>query len=90
METYAKHSPMFNVKNIATPTLILHGQADERVPPEQGRELYVALKRRGVPTEMVTYPRTTHGPREPKFIADIGKRMIAWFNRYLGRTSKGE
>ena len=41
------------------------------------------MKRLGVPTEMITYPRTPHGPQEPKFIQDIGERMIAWFNRHV-------
>ncbi|HAL56511.1 MAG TPA: hypothetical protein DCP63_08555 [Bacteroidetes bacterium] len=86
METYMKHSAMFNVKKIATPTQILHGQQDARVPLSQGQELYIALKRRGVPVEMITYPRTPHGPQEPKFVQDIGERMISWFNKQLGRN----
>ena len=85
METYMKHSAMFHVKNVKTPTQVIHGEKDVRVPPTQGQELYIALKRLGVKTEMITYPRTPHGPREPKFIADIGKRIIGWFNASLGR-----
>lgn len=83
MDVYEKHSAMYQVKNVKTPTLILHGEKDERVPLSQGTELYVALKRLGVPTEMAIYPRTPHGPSEPKFIRDCGERMIAWFNKYL-------
>ena len=82
-EVYAKHSAMFNVKNVKTPSQIIHGERDPRVPPSQGFEFYVAMKRLGVPTEMITYPRTPHGPQEPKFIQDIGERMMAWFNRHL-------
>ncbi|MFN8357903.1 MAG: S9 family peptidase [Spirosomataceae bacterium] len=80
MESYEKHSAMFNIKNAKTPTQIIHGEADDRVPISQGRELYVALKRLGVKTEMIAYPRTPHGPQEPKFIEDIGQRIIQWFN----------
>lgn len=84
-EIYRKHSAMFNVKSVKTPTLVIHGEADPRVPVSQGYELYIALKRLGVTTEMVVYPRTPHGPQEPKFIQDIGERVLLWFNQYLGR-----
>ena len=74
---------MAAVKNVKTPTLVIHGENDLRVPISQGQELYRALKRLGVPTEMVVYPRTQHGPQEPKFIQDIGERVIKWFDKYL-------
>ena len=45
-EVYMKHSPMFAVKNVKTPTLVIHGERDLRVPISQGQELYAALKRR--------------------------------------------
>jgi dipeptidyl aminopeptidase/acylaminoacyl peptidase len=32
---------------------------------------------------MVVYPRTPHGPREPKFIVDIMKRHLAWVEKHL-------
>ena len=78
------HSPMWFVRNAKTPTLILHGEADARVPPAQGRELYLALKKRGVPVEMVTYAREPHGPAEPKHVKDIRARLLEWTDRYLG------
>jgi len=84
---YAAHSPIFNIKNAQTPTLVIHGMSDDRVPPEQGFQLYRALQRRGVPTEMVTYPRQPHGFREPKFIQDVGERVIAWFDEYLRKKA---
>ena len=64
---------------------VLHGEADVRVPISQGYELYNALKRQGVPTKMVVYPRTSHGPREPKFLLDIMQRQLEWVDRYLGK-----
>nr|WP_231780283.1 prolyl oligopeptidase family serine peptidase [Spirosoma sp. KNUC1025] len=82
---YADQSPMFNIKKAKTPTLIIHGQADTRVAPEQGYQLYRALQRLGVPTQMVTYPRQYHSFSEPKFIQNAGERSLDWFNRYLGR-----
>ena len=82
-DVYMKHSAMFNIKNAKTPTLIIHGERDLRVPLSQGQELYGALKRLGVKTKMVTYPRTPHGPQEPKFILDIGERTLSWFNENM-------
>jgi dipeptidyl aminopeptidase/acylaminoacyl peptidase len=82
-DVYLKHSAMAAVKNVKTPTLVIHGANDLRVPLSQGQELYTALKRLGVPAEMVIYPRTQHGPQEPKFVQDIGERIISWFDQYL-------
>ena len=87
-DVYMKHSAMFGVKNVKTPTLIIHGEKDLRVPISQGQELYGALKRLNVKTQMVTYPRTPHGPQEPKFIEDIGERVISWFNEYCKKQDE--
>ena len=81
---YIRMSPLAHIKDATTPHLILHGQADIRVPTSQGYEMYTALKRKGVPTEMVTYPRTPHGPQEPKFVLDIMQRHIDWVAKYIG------
>ena len=81
---YIKMSPLAHIQNATTPHLILHGQADIRVPTSQGSEMYTALKRKGVPAEMVTYPRTPHGPQEPKFVLDIMQRHIDWVAKYIG------
>ncbi len=83
MDVFMKHSAMFNIKNVKTPSQVIHGERDIRVPPSQGFEFYTAMKRLGVPTEMITYPRTPHGPQEPKFVQDIGERIIAWFNKEM-------
>jgi dipeptidyl aminopeptidase/acylaminoacyl peptidase len=82
---YQKHSPMSFVKGVTTPTLILHGEADVRVPISQGYELYNALKRQGVISKMVVYPRTPHGPKEPKFLLDIMQRNLDWVEKYVAQ-----
>jgi dipeptidyl aminopeptidase/acylaminoacyl peptidase len=81
---YMKHSAMFNIKNVSTPTMIQHGEADVRVPFGQGQELYNALKRQGVRVKMVAYPRQPHGLREPRLILDAARRNVEWFREYLG------
>ena len=82
---YREHSPMNYVQNVKTPSLVLHGERDLRVPISQGYEFYNALKRRGVKTKMVVYPRTPHGPREPKFLLDVAKRHLAWTLDHVGK-----
>ena len=82
-ELYARHSAMSFVDKVATPTLIQHGMEDRRVPISQGEELYTALRARGVATEMVKYPRTTHGFQEPRLIRDAMMRNLEWFDRYV-------
>lgn len=82
-ELYMTRSGLYHVKNVTTPTLFLHGEQDMRVPISQAFEYYHALKRRGVTTKMVTYPRTPHGPQEPKFTLDIMQRHLDWVEKYV-------
>jgi dipeptidyl aminopeptidase/acylaminoacyl peptidase len=84
MDLYQKHSPIFNVKNVTTPTMIQHGEADVRVPISQGYEFYNALKFKGVPTRMIVLPRQPHGPNEPKMQLQVMKANLEWFEKYLG------
>jgi dipeptidyl aminopeptidase/acylaminoacyl peptidase len=81
-EEYEKHSAIYQFKNVVTPTQVIHGANDLRVPFTQGQEYYEALKMKGVPTEMVVYPRTPHGPTEPKFLMDVSPRILTWFEKF--------
>jgi dipeptidyl aminopeptidase/acylaminoacyl peptidase len=83
MDRYQKHSPMFNVKGVTTPTMIQHGDADVRVPISQGYEFYNALKAQGVPTRMLVLPRQPHGPNEPKMQLAAMKANLEWFEKHL-------
>ena len=82
-ETYEKHSAIYHISNVTTPTQVIHGAQDLRVPFAQGQEFFNSLRRLGVDTEMVVYPRTPHGPTEPKFLMDVSERILVWFNKYL-------
>lgn len=90
LEPYRAHSPMFHVRGVKTPTLIQHGERDDRVPLSQGQELYNALKRQGCPTQMVVYPRTPHGIEEPRLLLDCMRRNLEWFEKHVpaGQPSK--
>jgi dipeptidyl aminopeptidase/acylaminoacyl peptidase len=80
---YDQHSAMSFLKNCKTPSLILHGEADERVPTSQGWEFYNGLRMLGVPAEMVTYPREHHAFRERAHQVDVLTRLLAWYDKYL-------
>lgn len=84
LDLYRAHSAMFNMKGVVTPTLIQHGEADERVPISQGYELYNALKVQNVPTRMIVLPRMPHGPNEPKMVLKAKQANLEWFEKYLG------
>jgi len=87
-DVYRKHSAMFNIKGVTTPTLIQHGDADVRVPISQGYELYNALKSQGVPTRMIVLPRQPHGPNEPRMQMATMQSNLEWFEKYLGPANR--
>jgi dipeptidyl aminopeptidase/acylaminoacyl peptidase len=76
-------SPLRYVRQAQTPTLFIHGEQDNDVHITQAEEMYTALKRRGVETVLVRYPREGHGLREPKHRVDALERTLTWFDRYL-------
>jgi dipeptidyl aminopeptidase/acylaminoacyl peptidase len=80
---FLNSSPIVNLKNVKTPTLILQGDADLTDPLGQSQELYRGLKRYGVDTELVVYPREPHGFREEKHLLDRLNRILAWYDKYL-------
>jgi dipeptidyl aminopeptidase/acylaminoacyl peptidase len=83
IETYKKSSAMFYATNVKTPTLIQHGEKDDRVPIPQAQELYIMLRETGVPVEFAVYPRQGHLIMEPKLQLDMLTRNLNWFNRWL-------
>jgi dipeptidyl aminopeptidase/acylaminoacyl peptidase len=82
-KVYAKSSPIEFIRNVKTPTLVLHGERDSEVPTPQGYEFWHALKSLDVPTQLVIYSNEGHGIRQPEHQLDIQKRTVAWFDKYL-------
>ncbi len=80
---YVNRSAMTHIDNVTTPTLILHGAADERVPVGQAQELYRGLKDRGKTTELVTYPREGHGFTEYYHLRDRLSRIQTWVTSHV-------
>ncbi len=80
---YKTFSPITHVRNVTTPTLIIHGEKDDDVPVEQSHLFYRALKDLGISTELIIYPREPHGPQERNHIIDMNTRIPLWFAKFL-------
>ena len=86
INTYWEHSPLKDIYNVTTPTIILVGENDVRVPPSQSVELYRALKTNGVETHLYIAPREPHGWRELRHELFKVNVELGWFERYcMGR-----
>ena len=83
-KTYDQQSPLTYLPNAKTPTLIFHGERDDRVPLGQSQESYRTLKRLGVPVQLVIYPEQGHGLSVPSYQLDKLNREVQWLDRYLG------
>ena len=85
-EIYAKTSPITYIKQAATPTLIQHGAADQRVPLPNAYELYQGLQDNNVPARLIVYQGfggIGHGPTKPKSHRATMEHTLEWFDQYL-------
>jgi len=65
-ETYRKWSPSTYAKNFRTPTLVVQGELDFRVPVEQGLGMFTALQRQGVESRLLYFPDEGHWVLKPR------------------------
>ena len=85
-ERYDRLSPITYVENVTAPTLVIHSENDYRTPIGDGEKWFMALKKRQIPTELVRYPRSSHGlsrSGEPWLLVDRLERMRSWFTHWL-------
>ena len=85
-EAWERISPFNKVDQVTTPTLVIGGALDWNVPIQNSEQLYQALKRLGVETQLVVYPGEHHGIRRPSFQKDRLERYLAWYAKHV----KGE
>ena len=78
--------PFLHADRIRTPTLFMGGSLDMNVPVTGSEQMYQALRRLGVPTQLVVYPGEWHGITRPSFVLDRMRRRVAWFDRYVKGT----
>jgi len=82
-DAYRRNSPIYHVKDVKTPLLILHNDKDGAVDFEQGIEYYNALRRLKKPVTMITYKGENHGLGKRENMRDYSIRMMEFFDYYL-------
>jgi dipeptidyl aminopeptidase/acylaminoacyl peptidase len=87
-DAYWNQSPLKYIKNAKTPTMIHVVEGDPRVPRPQSEELFMALKRLGVPTEMYVYPGNTHGIPDPRNQLLKSVAEMAWMDYWVRGSGK--
>jgi dipeptidyl aminopeptidase/acylaminoacyl peptidase len=84
---YRVLSPMTYAASMRTPMLIVHSEDDKRTPITDGEQLFMSLRKRGVPAEFVRYPRSFHGLSRtgpPWLLVDRLERIRTWFAHWIG------
>lgn len=87
-ELYTKWSPHLHAKNFKTPTLVVHGELDYRVPVGEGLQLYTTLQRLGVPSKLLYFPDEGHWVLKPQNSELWYETVLGWFDQWL--KSDGE
>ncbi|WP_152050710.1 alpha/beta hydrolase family protein [Tautonia marina] len=86
-EAYQTHSPSNFVQNFKTPTLVIHGALDFRVPDAQGLGMFTALQRRGVPSRYLFFPDEGHWIAKPANRVTWWNEIHQWLAKYLDDSS---
>lgn len=81
-EVFGRFSAVHYAKSVTTPLLILHGEADQRVPTFQGTEYFQILAARGKTVRMVTYPGSPHFPVLWEQRLDVMQELADWLAKY--------
>jgi dipeptidyl aminopeptidase/acylaminoacyl peptidase len=81
-EMYARWSPSLFVKEFRTPTLVIHGELDFRVPFGQGLQLFTALQLRKVPSRLIVFPDEGHWISKPQNSLFWYKNFIEWIDTW--------
>ena len=80
---FAKWSPHLFANKIKTPTLIITNELDFRVPVDQGMQLFTALRRNGVASEMLTFPDEGHWVLKALNSRYWHEAVFGWLRKYL-------
>jgi dipeptidyl aminopeptidase/acylaminoacyl peptidase len=83
-EKIDKQNPQRFAKNFKTPTLVMHGEKDYRVPITQGLEYYNTLRIKGVPTRFVYFPDENHWVLKPQNSRLWHREFFAWLDKHVG------
>ena len=82
--TYKERSPIESVDQLSCPILLLHGDEDKIVPPNQAELMHAALIKKGIPTCFKLYPGEQHGFRKAEHMEDALDSELAFFGQVFG------
>jgi len=85
-ESYRKWAPVTYAGELGkfkTPTLVISGERDYRVPYTQSLEFFSALQRQGVPSKLVVFPDEGHWVLKPQNSQFWYKTFLDWLALYL-------
>jgi dipeptidyl aminopeptidase/acylaminoacyl peptidase len=77
------------VKNFKTPTLVVHGELDYRVPVGEGLQMFTALQRMGVASKLLYFPDEGHWVLKPKNSELWYRTVIEWLDTYVKGAAEG-
>lgn len=85
-DLYRERSPLFHLEGLSAPVLLLQGEDDKVVPPNQAIEMADAIRAAGGEVELVMYPGEGHGFRKATTAGDALRRELAFYQRVLGES----
>ncbi|MDT3695551.1 MAG: S9 family peptidase [Ignavibacterium sp.] len=83
-DLYAKYSPSNYVQNFSTPTLIITGEKDFRVPYTQSLQYFTTLQSLGIDSRLIVFKNDGHWPNSIKSMPLYYNAHLEWFHKYLG------
>jgi dipeptidyl aminopeptidase/acylaminoacyl peptidase len=85
---YMRYSPFYQMGKVTTPTLILFGSEENRVPVDQGWMYYRALQQNGkTDVRFVLFPGEKHGPSKLVYLKRSLEEELAWLDKYLFKNA---
>jgi dipeptidyl aminopeptidase/acylaminoacyl peptidase len=84
-ELYEKWSPSTYAKEFKTPTLVIHGELDFRVPYTQGLQLFTALEAQKVPSKLIVFPDEGHWVLKPQNSLLWYRNFIEWITEWTAK-----
>jgi dipeptidyl aminopeptidase/acylaminoacyl peptidase len=81
-EEFSKVNPVEHVKNWKTPTLVIHGSLDYRIPDTHGMAAFTALQRRNIPSKLLIFPDENHWVLKPQNSKVWHDEVLAWIDRW--------
>ena len=86
-EAWDNISPFYALEQVTTPTLVVGGEDDWNVPIINSEQLYIVLKRRGIPARLVVYPNEYHSLSVPSYEKHLYQQYFEWLDTYVTERS---